>query len=200
MIEETWLMPFVEEVRKLARPDRSTMIDVGANRGDWSALLKDDFDCIVAYEPDERLVSGLASRFSSARNIRVLRQAVGATEGWQCFYERDGIAQSSLSEDHPFGHGRVAERYMVDVVTLPKCIDTWCDFVKVDIEGGESDLEYPDNVTCYLIECHGTFTEVLERIPPAYNVYRVSHPIPAAALQGHCWLFAVREVPDGLGN
>ena len=200
MIEETWLMACVEEVRKRIRTDRSTMIDVGANRGDWTALLKDDFSCVVAYEPDGRLVEGLTARFAGDKNVWVLQQAVGATEGPQCFYERDGIAQSSLSEDHPFGHGRVTERYMVDVVTLPKCIDIWCDFVKVDIEGGESVLEYPDNVTCYLIECHGTFSEVLHRLPREYAVWRVKHPHRAADADGHCWAFAVREVPRGVAD
>lgn len=202
MIEETWLLPCVEEALKRRSEPRMhpTMIDIGANKGDWTDLLKDKFECVIAYEPDYRNVRDLTDRFDGCPNVWILPEAVGAADGTETFCLRDGHAQSSLSSDHPFGHGTVEERYKVQVRALPRCIDIWADFVKVDIEGGEAVLDYPENVTCYLIECHGTFDTVVARMPEVYAVWKVRHPVPAADAQGHCWLFAVREVPDGLGD
>lgn len=196
MIEETWLQPCIDEVRKRLRKP-SVMVDIGANKGDWTAHLLGDFDCIVAVEPDRRNVADLNARFANEPTVFVLPQAVGPKVGTATFYQRDGHAQSSLSEDHPFGHGSVEASYAVPVSTLPTFIDHRADFVKIDIEGGEADLDYPDNVTCYLIECHGTFDEVLRRMPPAYAVFRKDHPL---GCEGHYWLFAVREVPDVVGD
>ena len=192
-------MPCVEEVRK-RRGTRSVMVDVGANKGDWTALLLKDFDCIVAVEPDRRNVADLHARFDLEPRVYVLPQAIAGKSGAMTFYQRDGHAQSSLSGKHPFGHGTVEGSYEVHVRTLPALLDTWADFVKVDIEGGEADLDYPTNVTCYLIECHGTFDQVVPRIPGEYAIWRIRHPHPAADAEGHCWIFAVREVPDVLGN
>ena len=199
MIEESWLMPCVEDVRKRTKRLYPVMLDIGANKGDWTDLMKDDFACIVACEPDRRNLADLVIRFKGAKNVWIMPEAVGAEDGVATFHQRDGHAQSSLSEDHPFGHGTVEQSYEVTVRSLPGFIDYWADFVKVDIEGAEADLVYPTNVTCYLIECHGTFEKVLDRLPKEYAVYRVKHPHPMAD-PTHCWAYAVREVPDGLGN
>lgn len=199
MIEETWLIPCVNTVLKGRSGDAPTMIDVGANTGDWTGFLRDHFHSIVAYEADARLVPGLAERFAGDENVVVVWQAVGPERGTTTFYQREGESQSSLSPDHPFGHYDVEHETVVPAVTLRDCVGDGADFVKIDIEGGETLLDYPDNVGFYLVECHGTFNEVRSLIPHNYFVFRITHPYKPAARQGHCWLFAAREVPDGLG-
>lgn len=190
MIEESWLQPCIDEALS-RRQEHATFVDVGSNRGDWSLALLEHFDVVRAYDPDRR-------HSSPHDDVEFFPFAVAAESGEVTFHQRDGLAQSSVAPDHPLGHGVVEEAYAVRAVPLSEAVGRgWVDFAKVDIEGGEADLDYPDNVTCYLIECHGTFDAVLDRIPPAYAVYRKDHPL---GCEGHCWLFAVREVPNGVGN
>lgn len=188
-IEEQWLQGVIDFVA--SRGGR--MIDVGANVGEWSRALAGSMVSVEAYEPDPRAYAVLASLVSS-RNVTPVRKAVGASSGHQRFNVRSGSAQSSLSAKHPFGHGVVVDHFDVEVVTLPEIVGDGADFVKVDIEGGEVDLEYPDTVANYLIECHGTFKQMLPKIPTVYNIHLLKHPHPAAQAQGHCWIFCTKEL------
>ena len=188
MIEEYWLKPMLDGIKGFERA-----VDIGANVGDWSALLASKFAVVDAFEPDPRLHAGLMKRFQSSRRVFPHFNAVAADEAPARFRMRSGAAQSSLLPDHPFGHGEVVDTVPVFCLTLPQAVRGGADFVKIDIEGSERFLEYPDNVGAYLIECHRCFDEVLSRIPLSYEVHMVMHPIAAAAAQGHCWLFAENE-------
>lgn len=185
MFEEVWLLPVVRRVG-----GRSRAIDIGANDGSWSQILSWSFARVDAYEPDYRVRPALRSRFTDSDRVFVHSAAVAAEEGEGTFMIRTGEAQSSLLAGHPFGHGDVVDTRVVECVTLPQVVGDGADFVKIDIEGGEEFLDYPDNVGAYLIECHGCFERVLERIPLCYDVRIIKHPVPAAAAEGHCWLFA----------
>jgi len=194
-IEEFWLEPAIK--RAAAKGGR--MLDIGANRGEWTRLMAPHFDEIDAYEPDPRCLEVL--EFEAQRacddtpcSIFIHQAAVGAFEASATLFLREGSAQSSLSKKHPFGHGRVVSQLVVPQISLIQAVgDEGADFVKIDIEGAERDLVYPTNVRSYLIECHGTYDEVMPKIPECYAIWKFSHVHPAAD-PGHCWIFCDREV------
>ena len=194
-IEEFWLEPAVK--RAAAKGGR--MLDIGANRGEWMRLMAPHFNEIDAYEPDPRCLEVLEFQAHLAcedktPSIFIHQAAVGASEGSATFFLRDGSAQSSLSERHPFGHGNVIKQTVVPQVSLIQAVgEEGAGFVKIDIEGGETDLVYPTNVECYLIECHGNMDAVVPRIPDCYTIWKFSHVHPAAD-PGHCWIFCDRRV------
>lgn len=130
-------------VIRLLRPRCLRVMDVGANRGDWTAAFlagdaRPDLR-IAVYEPGRTAGEVLAHRFAGEQRVIVRRVAVGAHEGTARFFE--SRADSTVStlvgpvEDDPTG-------YDVPVVTVDgECRRLgWAgvDWLKVDAEGGDA--------------------------------------------------------------
>lgn len=188
-IEETWLRPIVQQAAKRG----GRMFDIGANRGDWTRALAASMDSVKAFEPDPRAYEELVAGTDCLDNVTTHQMAVAAESGTVTLTMRSGTAQSSLGETHPFGHGENIGMVTIESIALPDVLWDGGEFVKIDIEGAEVDLEYPSNVEAYLIECHGTFDAMVKRIPADYLIYRFRHPHPVADAQGHCWIYCTKE-------
>lgn len=188
---EGWLS---EIVTKVLPESRSLAADIGANRGDWSRSLSNEFQSVIAVEPDERAYSAIGE----IQRVTIAPYAVGETTGTATFYLRPSPEQNSLLESHPIGAGGGREAPVVGsspvlVVSMDDLFPDGTDFVKMDIEGGEvaalRGCLKKDNWkrTVFVVECHDSFAEVsneLQRL--GKSVERIPHPLPGGH-PGHCW-------------
>ena len=194
---EHWLkIPIEEALAKLE--SREIAVDVGANSGSWTEPLSKMFDRVIAIEPDER-VSPLVPQ---GGNVELIRAAVSDSSGKATFYLRAGTGQNSLLEVHPIGgesmqDAPVAKSAEVDCITLDSILEGGADFVKMDIEGGETAAlagckdDGRWDRTVFLVECHDTFSEVeRELLRLGKRVARIPHPYYPSAHPGHCWAIA----------
>ena len=128
-----------------ARPG-FVFVDVGANAGGYSlwmySVLGDDVT-IVAIEPDPEIVAGLEANVSwnACENVRVVRAAVGASEGEGTLFVRSrNLGESSLERpDVP--DSAIVRTETVAVRPLAALLRaeglTRVDALKIDIEGME---------------------------------------------------------------
>jgi FkbM family methyltransferase len=159
-IREVWF----EEIYRLPRRDRvAVAVDLGANIGMTSLWLHDTFapDTIVAVEPS-RSNADLARRNFEANGVPVhlIEAAVGSQDGMVRFSEGEGSNLGAVAE---VGDPVPMVSMATVLGTLPA--DTTIDLLKIDIEGGETDLlsgdaAWLDSVRIILIEFHPPAVEV----------------------------------------
>jgi FkbM family methyltransferase len=128
----------------LKRPPR-TVLDIGANRGDYSAAVVARYpDCSLhAFEPSPVNATLLRERFKGNPRVRIHEVALSDNDGEACLYaDRPGSGLASLSErrlDH-FGI-RLTESVQVRTARLDKFAKhadiCEIDWVKLDVEGHE---------------------------------------------------------------
>lgn len=203
MIEETWLVSYIEIAKKFGA---TVAFDIGANVGEWTALLAEHFDIVVAVEPDPRAYETL-STLSSSR-IMCVNAAVTSKVGAVDFHLRESSVQSSLLEEHPIGAGDqadapVTETVGVNGVTMDFLLfqarqrfgEVGAAFVKVDVEGAEGDVlaGATDQVfrnAAWLIEVHDRRKEVGAGLMAlGYDGIRIiPHPFESAHPE-HGWVY-----------
>lgn len=170
MIEESWLVRFVQVAKDYGA---TVAFDIGANVGDWTEMLCESFDTVVAVEPDPRAFNALKARFDG-RNVVCIHAAVTSASGPVSLYLRPHAVQSSLLADHPIGAGDQSDAPVVDVVQVRGMTmdDVVAEsgasgvlFVKVDVEGAEGDVLAGSTAQClrdsaWLIEVHDRIKQV----------------------------------------
>jgi FkbM family methyltransferase len=134
-------------VRRDGRAERA-FIDAGANRGDFTARLLEEFPgCnIQAIEPNPRLCAGLAQRFA-AQHVRIWNAALHDHEGTiQLQVHADAATSSVLPRPagarRYFGSGdRIVATVPVDAMTLDRLVQDAAiehvDLLKLDTQGAE---------------------------------------------------------------
>lgn len=124
---------------------RWTVVDAGANVGDWSAtasgvLAGAGIDHVVwAFEPGLEAFARLVERTSSLTSVRPQRLALGSEEGEAVLhYDRLGSGLASLYSRR---HVTLDHEELVDVTTLDRFRDRHgidaIDLLKLDVEGHE---------------------------------------------------------------
>lgn len=187
-------------------------IDVGANKGEWTAWLAEHFDHVLAVEPAPPAIELL--RQIQCPNVHIVEAACASKHGSADFHVRACVDQSSLLESHPIGGANQSDAPVaetISVTTLPLdflrfiamdrfgCGDI--DFVKVDVEGAEGDVlagATPElfRDTRWLVEVHDRAEDVgreLARL--GHEGIRVTKHPYAGAHPNHFWVFAPGE-PD----
>jgi len=95
-------------------------VDIGANYGYYSLLLRGNFEKIYAFEPIPSIFKELESNFEKFDNVECIRKAVSNVDGQQVDFSYHG------------SHG------VAETVTLASFFpDMEIDLIKVDAEGGE---------------------------------------------------------------
>jgi len=129
-ISEWWLESYL--------PDGGeTFIDVGANRGEWSAALAPRFRRGYAIEPNPDLLPVLMETLPA--NVHVLLVGAWSYARYMDFakYERD-VHLSAVFLDGGIGTGTAIGRRSLFCQPLDRMpIEGRVDFVKVDVEGAE---------------------------------------------------------------
>ena len=189
---EFWLTePVMTAIKGLA--DKSLAVDVGANIGTWSVPLCEMFDEVLAFEPDERNFSQLPT----IDNLTVMKAAVSNHTGETPFFVRSSSGHNSILPIHPIGGEGMApvpvvQEMQIACFSLDDACGNGADFVKIDIEGGETlALQGCVDVlkwerTVFVVECHDTFSDVNRELARlGKQVTRIPHPL--LAHPGHCW-------------
>ena len=178
---------------------RGVAFDIGANAGSWTVMLSGMFSRVYAVEPDPRALEILKVTVGGLTNVTIVDAAIRSKQGRSVMHLRGDSLQSSLLVDSPIGgdRGRPCPPVLtvtVGCLTLDGVAKFVPDFVKIDIEGSETDaLSIIEKEmwakTTFLVECHATVDDVtkhLERLGKA--VERIPHPHGANAHPDHCWV------------
>jgi FkbM family methyltransferase len=132
-------------VRELSRTARPLIVDAGANRGDYAALVLATLPRarVVCFEPSPIAAAELRSRFADVPNVCVVELGLDRAPGRQTMFGNTaGSPLASLYPRRADHHGiEFSELAEVEVTTL----DTYCaahsinrvDLLKLDVEGGE---------------------------------------------------------------
>lgn len=181
-------------------PQWRQVLDVGANVGDWAAMvLGVNPRCrLHCFEPAASSHASLLERFAGAENVRVIRQGVGAVAGRLEFLDRGERSGSSgfvpRGEVVPTG---VAVDVQVTTVA-DYCQNEGLDevnFVKIDTEGFEMEvlrgmgrMLEQRKVDALQFEYGGTWLDARETLGAA------------AHLVERCGYALFRLLPDGLAR
>jgi FkbM family methyltransferase len=112
-------------------------VDVGANRGDFSAaFLRNSPEAEgLLFDPSEVAYEKLTTRFAEQPTVRVIRKAVSDRPGRAAFFEEPeaGLGSSLVKNCAILGSKRIE----VEVTTLDAEVAHWggADYVKIDAEG-----------------------------------------------------------------
>ena len=157
----------------LIQLENSLVLDLGANRGDFSRWALDQGAIVIAFEPDKDAYLQLIKRLNKFENFFPLNSAVSNKTGLSKFYfHKDkkidpigfSISSSLLEEktniDNSFFNSVLCINLEVIVKELP------IKLLKIDIEGAES-LIWPaikhnyQNIEYLLLEIHRTISKDL---------------------------------------
>ena len=209
-MEETWLNNFREIA--INGPCRIA-VDIGANCGEWTKWMLDNFNLVIAIEPDKRAYKQLTETIKSDRLIAI-NSAVSDKTGNATLYARSSPLQSSLLSKHPIGAGKesnlqITKEYSVSTITMDSIIDNYgddIDFVKMDIEGAESiALSASKNPgwinTRFLIECHDTKNDIINFFYSiGFKKFKQQNHPHTDAHPEHMWFMAAKSIDEELNN
>ena len=139
---------FIE--KSLSSSDAPTVVDVGANEGDYSsAVLEANKSArVFAFEPHPETYSRLSSRMSSAKNFFAANSACGSVSGSVILYDHAGGTGTEHASLHRGVFERIYEspatQYVVNVTTLDQfALDRGINLIhllKIDTEGNELEV------------------------------------------------------------
>lgn len=130
--------------RPFARPG-TICFDVGANRGDYSAVFLTLGARVIAVEPEARLARQMEARFAG-RPIHIVRAAVSRDRGPIDFFPGLPSDVSTVSSAFMNAYGGAPVGWeapvRVPAITLDEMVSEWGtpSFCKIDVEGWESQV------------------------------------------------------------
>lgn len=153
-VERNGERAFVEAMFRFfhdTRRQRVVLFDVGANNGDYSAMIR--AECSAAhlesevhlFEPMVASAESLERRFARDRSMHIVHAAVSDTVGETCLYaDAPGSRLASLYRRNFAGQGMAIELHPTNKITAIRLDDyieeralQHIDFLKMDIEGHE---------------------------------------------------------------
>ena len=133
-------------LRKLL-PSDALVFDIGANLGEWTAVLRSTGCRVVAVEPQTDCVERLRERFKRDPRVTVVAAAVGGRTGEADLFVAQGSEHTTTSRkwmDDMVSRGGFQRSYWEQAVTVPmRTLDDLIQefgephYVKLDIEGSE---------------------------------------------------------------
>jgi len=132
------------------------ILDCGANIGASVVYFKQIYPEaeITAFEPDPTVFQYLKKNITSSGfdKITLVQKAVWSSETTLDFY-------SEKSDAGRIAENNQAEKITIETVRLSEYLDEYVDFLKIDIEGAESDVIFDcadklKNVGCLFLEYH----------------------------------------------
>ena len=140
---------FVNLARFIDSDDRTLLIDVGGNVGDWASDFRLFFpnSDIVAFEPDPRAYAAYAARFRTAARVTVHNIALSNMKGEAMFRMAEESVYSSLeayASTQDERNIRLADACKVPLETLDSVAIDMSDYesvvLKIDVQGHEIEV------------------------------------------------------------
>jgi FkbM family methyltransferase len=159
-----------QRIKRFLRPEVRTgelAFDIGANVGEWSAVMRDLGARVLAVEPQVSCAASMRERFADDSDIRVVESAVGDWVGpgtlWPATTSTEHASMSSEWRETVIAKGY-----------LPA--DVWLEPVEVPVRTLDSLIDEFDSPSFCKIDVEGFEPQVLRGL---------SHPIPALAFEFH---------------
>lgn len=114
------------------------VVDVGANRGDWTSLVLQlkKLEHALLFEPSLSALTVLRGRFAENSEVEVVEAAAGHTAGTLSFFEEENAGETSSLVA---GFSEKAKQREVQLTTIDAEVGkrSWprVDFLKIDAEG-----------------------------------------------------------------
>lgn len=172
---EEWLLSFVP-------PRGRTAIDVGSARGEWTFLLADRFEKVIAIDPIQPLFT------QGFDNITLIQKGLWSSECTQSFAVYEDLNHTSTQfydEGEFYGYEKRTGIREFECVTLNSLNVIDVDFIKIDTEGAEVEI-VKGGMNCIaqckpklLIEIHGheRETPIREMLSPLYReIVKIPNP------------------------
>ena len=157
----------------LSQSKNKLILDLGANRGDFSKWALDQGATVIAFEPDKDAYLHLIKRLNKFKNFYPLNLAVSNKTGLSKFYfHKDkkidpigfSISSSLIEEKANIDNSYFNSVLCIDLEVIVKELQV--KLIKIDIEGAES-LIWPSikqnyqNIEYLLLEIHRTINKDL---------------------------------------
>lgn len=121
------------------------VFDIGANRGDKTAIFLDHGARVVAVEPDAEVAAALSARFAGSTRCHIVEAGVGAQVGAQEFQVSPHSTRSTFAADRmrtledgvEYGAGPVVRITTLDELIAAHGVPKFC---KIDVEGYEPEV------------------------------------------------------------
>jgi FkbM family methyltransferase len=136
------MVEFVEDVRARGFVPRG-IIDVGANRGDWTRMALEIFPdaCVIMIEPRFEMVAPLEALCREKSNVSVVKAGAGSEPGQLLQTIWEDLAGSSFLPPEDAALQKKGRQRVTPIVTIDSVLADRCgfhpDFVKLDIQGFE---------------------------------------------------------------
>ncbi len=196
--EEWFLGALATDWARAGRTVSRVVIDVGANRGDFTTAVLAAADArgvpvdVYACEPGPSAVAELAARFAGEPRVTIVQAAVSDFEGTAPLFASSGASELASLVKRDARTQEVPPQ--VEVTTLAALIASGgiarVDFLKLDIEGAElealrglGDRLKPSTIAVILFEYGGTTLDAGHRLRDFFELltargYRVAKLFP----------------------
>lgn len=150
-LRKAWAEGYMKGITTLLRPG-DLVFDLGANKGEVTAVLAATGADVVAYEPDPVTFAKLVTRFGGQANVTLVNAAVGVGYGTVSLLrganfagneEQASVKSTILSGGRGVDAGNAVEVPLIDFPALVRdevARRGQIAFVKMDIEGAELDI------------------------------------------------------------
>jgi FkbM family methyltransferase len=171
---KAWATGYMQGICTLLRPG-DLAVDLGANRGDVTALLAATGADVVAFEPDPVTFDRLKARFDGVVNVTLIHAAAGIGSGTVRLMRAENFADNpegaSVKSTILDGGRRIDADNAVEValVDFPGWVREQVAargsiaFVKMDIEGAELDILEAMDAQGLFADIRGLVAETHER-------------------------------------
>jgi len=125
---------------RLAAPESSTFVDIGANVGNWAAIFLESAPPAargILFEPSPSALEKLKSRFGRLKNIEIINAAAGDSSGEMPFFDENGKGESSSLIRKAALSGSEKKKARITTLDFELKKRGWdsVDVLKIDAEG-----------------------------------------------------------------
>ena len=156
----------------------SLLLDVGANKGDFTNNFIDEFQKILLFEPNKYLIKNLEERFEKENKIQIFNQGIDKINEIKKFYLTNDTGQTlgSIKEQTKLMQDNLKNSKIIDEIDVNFTrLDNFLNssdqekiFLKTDTQGNE--LEVLQSLGKYIKNTHFIKCEM-----PVMNLYKINY-------------------------